>query len=287
MELQIYNIEGQQIGKVKTLNDTVFAIEPNDHTIYLDVKQFRANKRQGTHKTKERADITGSTKKIKKQKGTGTARAGNIKSPIFRGGGRAFGPRPRDYSFKLNKKVKQIARKSALSYKVKDEELVAIEDFSFDAPKTSQLSEIFNNFELFDEKTLIVLAKPNNNVYLSSRNLKNVKVVTCSQLTTYDLIDAEVVFLTESAIDEIHRIFNIEPTEAQPSSEQDMQAATDQEVEEEITEPADEESKTADEVTETNTTEPDTENSETVEEKEEETPADNKETETDDKDKQE
>ncbi len=285
MELQIYNIENQPIGKVKTLHNTVFAIEPNDHAIYLDVKQYRANKRQGTHKTKERADITGSTKKLKKQKGTGTARAGNIKSPIFRGGGRAFGPRPRDYSFKLNKKVKQLARKSALSYKVKDEGLILVEDFNFDAPKTNQLFGIIEFFEILDKKTLIVLAKPNNNIYLSSRNLQGVKVVTCSQLTTYDLIDAEVVLFTESAIDEIHRIFNEEPTEAQPSSE-DIHATTKQDTEEEITEETDDENTTDEEVPETNTNEPDTDDNQTIEDQEDETSVD-EENETEDKNKQE
>lgn len=209
MELSIVNISGKDTGKKVTLNDSIFKIEPNDHAIYLDVKQHLANKRQGTHKAKERADIAGSTKKIKRQKGTGTARAGSIKSPIFRGGGRVFGPQPRDYSFKLNRKVKQLARKSALAYKANDKNIKVLEDFNFEVPKTKELVKLRNNLEVTDKKVLLVLSEQNNNIYLSSRNLQDVKVVTVSELTTYDIMNATVVLFVENSIEPLHKMFRI------------------------------------------------------------------------------
>jgi large subunit ribosomal protein L4 len=209
MELSIVNISGKDTGKKVTLNDSIFKIEPNDHAIYLDVKQYLANKRQGTHKAKERADIAGSTKKIKRQKGTGTARAGSIKSPIFRGGGRAFGPQPRDYSFKLNRKVKQLARKSALAYKANDKNIKVVEDFNFEVPKTKELVDLRNNLEVADKKVLLVLSEQNNNIYLSSRNLQDVKVVTVSEITTYDIMNATVVLFLENSIEPLHKMFRI------------------------------------------------------------------------------
>ncbi|MCB2194659.1 MAG: 50S ribosomal protein L4 [Bacteroidetes bacterium] len=209
MELSIVNISGKDTGKKVTLNDSIFKIEPNDHAIYLDVKQYLANKRQGTHKAKERSEITGSTKKIKRQKGTGTARAGSIKSPVFRGGGRVFGPQPRDYSFKLNRKVKQLARKSALSYKANDKNIKVLEDFNFEAPKTKEFVALRNNLEVADKKVLLVLSEQNNNIYLSSRNLQDVKVVTVSELTTYDIMNATVVLFLENSIEPLHKMFRI------------------------------------------------------------------------------
>ena len=202
MEVTVYNIQGEDTGRTIELKDSVFQIEPNDHVLYLDVKQYMANNRQGTHKAKERADISGSTRKIKKQKGTGTARAGSIKSPIFRGGGRVFGPRPKDYNFKLNKKVKQLARKSALSYKAQAEKgILVVENFDFEAPKTRTLVEIKSNFEIQNKKALLVLSEQNNNVYLSSRNLQDTKVTTVSEITTYDILNASVLLLAEGSID--------------------------------------------------------------------------------------
>lgn len=209
MELSIVNISGKDTGKKVTLNDSIFKIEPNDHAIYLDVKQYLANKRQGTHKAKERSEITGSTKKIKRQKGTGTARAGSIKSPVFRGGGRVFGPQPRDYSFKLNRKVKQLARKSALSYKANDKNIKVLEDFNFEVPKTKEFVALRNNLEVADKKVLLVLPEQNNNIYLSSRNLQDVKVVTVSELTTYDIMNATVVLFLENSIEPLHKMFRI------------------------------------------------------------------------------
>jgi len=209
MELSIVNITGKDTGKKVTLNDSIFKIEPNDHAIYLDVKQYLANQRQGTHKAKERSEITGSTRKIKRQKGTGTARAGSIKSPIFRGGGRVFGPKPRDYSFKLNKKVKQLARKSALSYKANGNMIKVLEDFNFEAPKTKEFVEFRNNLEVADKKMLLVLSEQNKNIYLSSRNLKGVKVVTISELSTYDIMNASVVLFVENSIEPLHKLFRI------------------------------------------------------------------------------
>lgn len=207
MELKVYNIKGEDTGRQITLNDTIFGIEPNDHAIYLDVKQYMANNRQGTHKSKERAEISGSTRKLKKQKGTGTARFGSIKSPIFRGGGRIFGPRPRDYRFKLNKKLKQLARKSALSYKVQSDSLIVVEDFNFEAPKTKEFQLLKNNLKIADKKSLLVLGEANNNIYLSSRNLQGSKTITVSELTTYDILDAKAIVLAESSIDALEKIF--------------------------------------------------------------------------------
>ncbi|HKL08718.1 MAG TPA: 50S ribosomal protein L4 [Bacteroidales bacterium] len=209
MELFIVNITGEDTGKKVTLNDSIFKIEPNDHAIYLDVKQYLANKRQGTHKSKERNEIAGSTKKIKRQKGTGTARAGNIKSPIFRGGGRAFGPRPRDYSFKLNKKVKQLARKSALSYKANNNNIKVLENFNFEVPKTKELVNLRNNLGVADKKVLLVLSEQNKNIYLSSRNLQDVKVVNVSDINTYDIVNASVVLFVENSIEPLHKMFRI------------------------------------------------------------------------------
>jgi len=207
MELKVLNIKGEETGRTVNLDETIFGVEPNDHAIYLDVKQFRANNRQGTHKAKERADIKGSTRKIKKQKGTGSARAGSIKSPLFRGGGRAFGPRPKDYSFKLNKKLKKVARKSALSYKAKANELFVVEDFSFDAPKTKEYLNFENNFKIADKKSILVLSKPNKNLYLSSRNLQGTRAITVSELTTYDILDAKAIVFAESSFDVLEKIF--------------------------------------------------------------------------------
>ena len=208
MELSVLNNKGKETGRKVKLTPSVFGIDPNDHSIYLDVKQHLANKRQGTHKSKERAEIVGSTRKIKKQKGTGTARAGSIKSPIFRGGGRIFGPTPRDYNQKVNKKVKRLARKSALSIKAKEKSILIVEDFQMDAPKTSAYNKVLQALGLRDKKSLVVLGEPNNNVYLSSRNLGYSKVVTNSQLNTYQITNASSLVLFESAIAEIETILN-------------------------------------------------------------------------------
>ena len=206
MEIAVIKNSGEDTGRKVNLSDDIFGIEPNDHAIYLDVKQFLANQRQGTHKSKERAEIAGSTKKIKRQKGTGTARAGSIKSPIFRGGGRVFGPQPRDYSFKLNKKLKVLARKSALTYKAKDNGLVVLEDFSMEAPKTKEYVNVLNNLSLGDKKTLVVVAENDKNMTLSSRNIQNSKVVTADSLNTYDLLNAESVVLSESSVEKIENL---------------------------------------------------------------------------------
>ena len=206
MEIAVLKNSGEDAGRKVNLSDDIFGIEPNDHAIYLDVKQFLANQRQGTHKSKERAEIVGSTKKIKRQKGTGTARAGSIKSPIFRGGGRVFGPKPRDYSFKLNKKLKVLARKSALAYKAQDNALVVLEDFSMEAPKTKEYVSLLNNLSLGDKKTLVVVANGDKNVALSSRNVQNSKVVTADSLNTYDLLNAESVVLSESSVEKIENL---------------------------------------------------------------------------------
>lgn len=200
MELAILTQTGEDTGRKITLSDEIFGIEPNDHAIYLDVKQYLANKRQGTHKSKERADISGSTKKIKKQKGTGGARAGSIKSPIFRGGGRVFGPQPRDYSFKLNKKLKQVARKSALTYKAKDNGLVILEDLVFDAPKTKNYLNLLSSLSLTDKKTLLLVGEGNKNVYLSSRNIQKTKVRLVNDVNTYEVLDADNLVLCEGAV---------------------------------------------------------------------------------------
>ena len=208
MEATIYDKTGKKTGKTIQLNDAVFGIEPNDHAIYLDVKQYRGNNRQGTHKAKERGEITGSTRKIKRQKGTGTARAGSIKSPVFRGGGRIFGPRVRSYETKLNKKVKQLARRSALSYKAKGESLHVLEDLTYDAPKTKQYVDLLSNLEAGDIKTLLVLHQADKNVYLSSRNLPKAKVVTVSELSTYDILDANKLLISESSVKEIENLLS-------------------------------------------------------------------------------
>ncbi len=208
MQVEILNISGKKTAKKVDLSDAIFNAEPNDHCIYLDVKQHLANQRQGTHKSKERAEISRTTKKLKRQKGTGGARAGSMKSPLFVGGGRAFGPRPRDYSFKLNKKVKALARISALSYKAKDNAITVLEDFNFEAPKTKNYVDLIKNLNLGDKKTLLVLGAANKNVYLSSRNLQGTKVVNASDLNTYDILHAENVILAESSVKVIETILN-------------------------------------------------------------------------------
>lgn len=208
MELSVLNIEGKETGRKVTLSDSIFGIEPSDHAIYLDVKQYMANQRQGTHKAKERGEITGSTRKIKKQKGTGTARAGSIKSPIFRGGGTIFGPRPRNYGFKLNKKVKQLARKSALTYKANENSIMVLEDFNFEAPKTKEMVAIKSNLQIADKKSLFVLPAENNSIYLSSRNLQDVSVITASELNTYQILNAKTIVLLEGSVKLIEEAFN-------------------------------------------------------------------------------
>jgi large subunit ribosomal protein L4 len=205
MEIAVFNIAGKETGRKAELKDTVFAIEPNDHAIYLDVKQYLANQRQGTHKAKERNEVSGSTRKIKRQKGTGTARAGSIKNPLFVGGGRIFGPQPRDYRFKLNKKVKLLARKSALTYKAKDNGILVVEDFSLEAPKTREYASIISNLKIGDKKSLLVLSEPNKNIYLSSRNLPNTKVVLYSELTTYDILNSTSLVFVESSLENIQK----------------------------------------------------------------------------------
>ena len=208
MKVAVVDINGKKTGRNVELSDAIFAIEPNDHAIYLDVKQHLANKRQGTHKAKERADIKGSTRKIKKQKGTGTARAGSIKSPIFRGGGRAFGPRPRDYSFKLNKGLKKLARLSALSLMAKEDNILVVEKFNFDAPKTKEFLNILKALDLENKKSLFVLDGLNKNVYLSSRNLKRTNVVSGSQLNTYSVLNANKLIISEECLEEIESNFS-------------------------------------------------------------------------------
>jgi large subunit ribosomal protein L4 len=200
MEVKVVNVSGKETGAKVQLPESVFGIEPNDHAIYLDVKQFLANQRQGTHKAKQRNEIAGSTRKLYKQKGTGGARAGSVKSPLFNGGGRVFGPQPRDYSFKLNKKLKSLARKSALSYKAQDNNIVILEDFSFDSVKTKNYIRLTNDLKVNDVRTLLVLGAANNNVYLSSRNLKKTKVITADQLNTYDVLNAGKLLLTAGAL---------------------------------------------------------------------------------------
>jgi len=203
MKVAVLDIKGKETGRKVELSDDVFAIEPNEHAIYLDVKQYLAHQRQGTHKAKERAEIAGSTRKIKKQKGTGTARAGSIKSPIFRGGGRIFGPRPKDYTQKLNKNMKRLARKSALSIKSKEQSIVVVEDLNFEAPKTKDFVNFLSSLGIENKKSLIVLGDSNNNVYLSSRNLERSEVVTGSELNTYKIVNATSLVLTESALEGI------------------------------------------------------------------------------------
>ncbi len=203
MKIAVLDINGKDTGRKADLSKNVYAIEPNNHAVYLDVKQYLANQRQGTHKAKERAEIVGSTRKIKKQKGTGTARAGSIKSGIFRGGGRMFGPRPRNYSFKLNKNLKRLARKSALSIKASEKAITVLEDFSFDTPKTKEFTAILKALNLENKKSLFVLGGSNNNVYLSSRNLKKAEVIINSELSTYKILNANQVILVESSLEEI------------------------------------------------------------------------------------
>ena len=209
MELSVLNISGTETGRTVTLNEQIFGIEPNDHAIYLDVKQYLANQRQGTHKSKERGEIAGSTRKIKKQKGTGTARAGAITSPVFVGGGRVFGPRPRNYEFKLNKKVKQLARKSALTYKALDNDIFVVENFELSAPKTKELLVIANNLKINERKSIFVLPEENKNLYLSSRNLPGVSVVTASELTTYQILNAKSLIILEGSIEKIEEVFKL------------------------------------------------------------------------------
>lgn len=204
MKVAVLDITGKDTGRKVELSKDVFGVEPNDHAIYLDVKQYLANQRQGTHKAKERAEIVGSTRKIKKQKGTGTARAGSIKSGVFRGGGRMFGPRPRSYSFKLNKNLKRLARKSALSIQANDKNLVVVEDFNFDTPKTKNFVAVLKSLELEAKKSLFVLNGENSNVYLSSRNLKNSKVIKASEINTYGILNANKIVITEGSLEGIN-----------------------------------------------------------------------------------
>ncbi|AXT19211.1 50S ribosomal protein L4 [Flavobacteriaceae bacterium AU392] len=203
MKVAVLDINGKDTGRKADLSKDVFAIEPNNHAVYLDVKQYLANQRQGTHKAKERAEISGSTRKIKKQKGTGTARAGSIKSGVFKGGGRMFGPRPRNYGFKLNKNVKRLARRSALTIKANEKAITVLEDFNFDAPKTKNFTAVLKALDLENKKTLFVLGASNNNVYLSSRNLKSSEVVTSSELSTYKVLNANQIVLLESSLEGI------------------------------------------------------------------------------------
>lgn len=207
MELSVLDKSGKDTGRKVTLNDSVFGVEPKEHAVYLDVKQYLANQRQGTHKSKERAEIAGSTKKIKRQKGTGTARAGSIKSPVFRGGGRIFGPEPRDYSFKLNKKAKVAARKSVLSAKLKENNIIVVEDFSFDAPKTKSFVDFANNIGA-GEKALIVTKERDNNLYLSGRNVQKMEVTTVNDMNTYSILNAKKVVLFETSVSEIENILS-------------------------------------------------------------------------------
>ncbi len=203
MEVAVLDIKGKETGRKANLSDAVFAIEPNEHAVYLDVKQYLANQRQGTHKAKERAEIVGSTRKLKKQKGTGTARAGSIKSPVFRGGGRIFGPRPRSYSFKLNKNVKRLARKSALSIKAGEQAVTVVEDFNFEEIKTKNFVAVLKSLGLDAKKSLFVLGSENKNVYLSSRNIQNTEVILASELSTYKVLNAANVVLLEGSIEGI------------------------------------------------------------------------------------
>ncbi len=203
MKVAVLDKTGKDTGRKVELSSDVFGIEPNNHAVYLDVKQYLANQRQGTHKSKERAEIVGSTRKIKKQKGTGTARAGSIKSPIFKGGGRIFGPRPKDYSFKLNKNLKRLARRSALSMKANDKAIMVLEDLTFDAPKTKDFTAVLKSLGLENKKSLFVLGELNNNVYLSSRNLKGAEVITASELNTYKIMNANSVVLLEGSLEGI------------------------------------------------------------------------------------
>lgn len=207
MELVVHKVTGEATTKKVKLDDSIFGIEPNDHAIYLDAKQYMANQRQGTHDTKERSDIVGSTRKIKRQKGTGTARAGSIKNPLFRGGGRIFGPHPRNYGFKLNKKVKRLARNSALSYKAKENNILVVEDFTFEAPKTKNFRDILKNFDIDNNKTLVVVNSTDSNVYLSARNLPKVKVLRAEGINTYEILNAKKIVFVESSLKTIADVF--------------------------------------------------------------------------------
>ena len=207
MEVKVLNISGKETGAKVQLPESVFGIEPNDHAIYLDVKQYLANQRQGTHKSKQRNEIAGSTRKLYKQKGTGGARAGSIKSPLFNGGGRVFGPQPRDYSFKLNKKLKSLARKSALAYKAKDNNVVVLEDFNFDTAKTKNYTSLLAALNVGTQKTLLVLPAQNNNIYLSSRNVQKTKVIAAADLNTYDVLNAGVLVLTADSVKTLEEAF--------------------------------------------------------------------------------
>ena len=209
MEIKVLNKEGKATAKKVSLTKEIFAIEPNDHAIYLDVKQYLANQRQGTHQSRERADITGSTRKIKKQKGTGTARAGSIKNPLFRGGGRVFGPRPKSYSFKLNKKLKVLARKSALTYKAKEDSILVLDDLSFKTPKTKDFLSVLKNLKIDGDKSLFVTSEKDQNTFLSSRNLKNAKVITADKLNTYDILYSHKLIISENAFDQIEKLFKV------------------------------------------------------------------------------
>ncbi len=207
MKLEVFNIKGEKTGKEVELPQEIFGIEPNEHVVYLAVRQYLANQRQGTHKSKERAEIAGSTRKLKRQKGTGTARAGSIKSPVFRGGGRVFGPRPRNYGFQLNKKVKRLARKSALASKFQREEIIVIEDFNFETPQTKQYKDILANLNLSDKRSLLVTGENNTNLYISSKNLKKAAVIAVSDLNTYAVLDNNCLILSESSIEKMKELF--------------------------------------------------------------------------------
>ena len=208
MEVNVLNIKGEDTGRKVTLNESIFGIEPNDHAIYLDVKQFMANQRQGTHKSKERSEISGSTRKLGRQKGGGGARRGDINSPVLVGGARVFGPKPRDYWFKLNKKVKTLARKSALSYKAQENAIIIVEDFTFEAPKTKDFVSMVNNLKIADKKLLLVLPEANKNVYLSARNIERANVAIASALNTYNVLNAETLVVTENSIKDIENILS-------------------------------------------------------------------------------
>lgn len=208
MELEVYNVKGEKTTKTVVLKDEIFNITPNDHAIYLDVKQILANRRQGTHSSLEKSVVSGSTRKLKRQKGTGGARSGSIKNPLFRGGARVFGPTPRDYGFKLNKKLKKLARLSALTYKAKENGITIIEDFTFDAPKTKQVAELLNNFNAAQKRVLFVMPRTDQNVILSARNLKNAKVINANSLNTYDIMHANTLFVLESSLPSIESLFN-------------------------------------------------------------------------------
>ncbi len=208
MELAVYTIQGKETGKKARLNDAIFAIEPNDHAIYLDVKQHLANARQGTHKSKQRNEVHGSTRKLHKQKGTGGSRKGSIKNPLFRGGGRIFGPEPRDYSFKLNKKLKKLARKSALTYKAKEGSITILENFNLEAPKTKEFASILKNFGVETTKALFVIPENNRNIYISSRNIPTANVIVASELNTYEVMDADKLFILEDSLNAIDNILS-------------------------------------------------------------------------------